>query len=490
MPTAAAASARCGSTPTPATRSGSSSCARASPSASSTSPVRSAPAAETAVEPEEPPEHVLARLAALVDEAVEAAGVDDDKILGAGIGAPGPLDLRSGTLLNILHPRSWTNLPLAEAVAAALKLRVIMDNDATAAALGEHWRGVGEGAERLHLPLPGHRHRRRARARRPGLPRPPRQHRRDQPHPGGSRTARPCECGSHGCLALYTNPDGLLREAAKVVLEAPPTDPVAKPPKTLERLVAHRDPRIQRVVERAGAHLAKVVVECSRVLDPELIVLGGPLLPTLGGPFGHAIEQALEAIDEPGAPPPRVHALHQRIRRGRHRRGDPRLARPLRADGTQAEPGQPAAARTGRPGSVSQSAPRGRTHAGVKQGYPRSGRRRGCGSGTRTRGHGVRGRRIGLEQRRGQGSDDRVLGLEPGGHDRPGQAGHQRGDRALQEGERRDREVQGHPVGRPVEQHHHRDHVAARAPTSSTSATRGPPRCRRPAPSCRSTTTR
>ena len=50
--------------------------------------------AETAVEPEEPPEHVLARLAALVDEAVEAAGVDDDKILGAGIGAPGPLDLR------------------------------------------------------------------------------------------------------------------------------------------------------------------------------------------------------------------------------------------------------------------------------------------------------------------------------------------------------------------------------------------------------------
>ncbi len=90
---------------------------------------------------------MLARLAALVDEAVEAAGVDDDKILGAGIGAPGPLDLRSGTLLNILHPRSWTNLPLAEAVAAALKLRVIMDNDATAAALGEHWRGVGEGAE-------------------------------------------------------------------------------------------------------------------------------------------------------------------------------------------------------------------------------------------------------------------------------------------------------------------------------------------------------
>ena len=49
-----------------------------------------------------------------------------------------------------------------------------------------------------------------------------------------------------------------------------------------------------------------MVAECSRVLDPELIVLGGPLVRLLGGPFGAAIERALERIDEPGAPPPRV----------------------------------------------------------------------------------------------------------------------------------------------------------------------------------------
>ena len=98
--------------------------------------------AETAVEPEEPPEHVLARLAALVDEAVEAAGIDADKILGAGIGAPGPLDLRERHAAERPAPAlldATSRWP--SAVADALKLRVIMDNDATAAALGEHWRG-------------------------------------------------------------------------------------------------------------------------------------------------------------------------------------------------------------------------------------------------------------------------------------------------------------------------------------------------------------
>ena len=201
------------------------------------------------------------------------------------------------------------HLPLAEAVAAALKLRVIMDNDATAAALGEHWRGVGEGAEDFiylylgtgiggGLVLDGQAYR--------GLRGNTGEISHIQVDPNGPS----CECGSHGCLALYTNPDGLLREAAKVVLEAPP--PTRSPSR--RRRSSGSPPTPTRASSGsssdAGAHLAKVVVECSRVLDPELIVLGGPLLPTLGGPFGHAIEQALEAdrrargLTAPGARSP------------------------------------------------------------------------------------------------------------------------------------------------------------------------------------------
>src|SRR4051794_27156239 len=204
---------------------------------------------ETAIGPEEEPQEMLERVKALVDEAVDAAGIDPEKLLGAGIGAPGPLDLRTGMLLNVRHPRSWTHFPLAERVAEALGLRVIMDNDATAAALGEHWRGIGNDAESFvyvylgvglgaGLVLDGQAYR---------------GHRGNtgeishiQVDPHGP----PCECGSRGCLALYTSPDGLLREAAKAALEA--LEPLKHPPTTIEDLVAHEDPRIRRGPHRAG----------------------------------------------------------------------------------------------------------------------------------------------------------------------------------------------------------------------------------------------
>jgi predicted NBD/HSP70 family sugar kinase len=206
-------------------------------------------------------------------------------------------------LLNVRHPRSWTHFPLAERAAEALGLRVIMDNDATAAALGEHWRGIGDGAESFvylylgvgmgaGLVLDGQAYR---------------GHRGNtgeishiQVDPHGP----PCECGSRGCLDLYTGPDGLLREAARAALEA--LEPVKHPPTTVEELVAHEDPRIRRVLDRAGEHLAKVMADIARVLEPELIVLGGPLVPALGKPFRQAIQTGLQAIEEPGAPPPRV----------------------------------------------------------------------------------------------------------------------------------------------------------------------------------------
>jgi predicted NBD/HSP70 family sugar kinase len=261
--------------------------------------------AETAIEPDETPDHVLSRLPGLVDEALTAAGVPPERVLGAGIGAPGPLDLHEGRLLNVLHPRSWTHFPLAGAVADVLGLRVIMDNDATAAALGERWRGVGEGAESFvylylgdgigsGLVLDGQAYR--------GL----RGNTGEISHIQVDPDGPPCECGSNGCLALYSDRAGLLRECARVVLEAPANRPIENAPSTLEELVAHPDPRIAAVLDQAGRHLARVVVECSLILDPELIVLGGPLVPVLGTTLGAAVTRGLERIGEQGAPPPRV----------------------------------------------------------------------------------------------------------------------------------------------------------------------------------------
>jgi predicted NBD/HSP70 family sugar kinase len=116
----------------------------------------------------------------------------------------------------------------------------------------------------------------------------------------------PCECGRHGCLGLYVSPAGLMREAKRAILEAPCTRPIDERPRTLQELVATREPRLRAVVDGVADRLARAVLEMSRVLDPELVVLGGPLLPVVGDVFAAALRRELEQLRALGAPPPRV----------------------------------------------------------------------------------------------------------------------------------------------------------------------------------------
>lgn len=62
-----------------------------------------------------------------------------------GICAPGPLDPRSGVVLNPPNVPCWRNFPLAERVSAKYSVTVKVDNDANAAALAETLWGAARG---------------------------------------------------------------------------------------------------------------------------------------------------------------------------------------------------------------------------------------------------------------------------------------------------------------------------------------------------------
>jgi predicted NBD/HSP70 family sugar kinase len=88
------------------------------------------------------------------------------------------------------------------------------------------------------------------------------------------------------------------------VLEAPAGAPPF--PESIDEVLDGDAPLFADVVARAAARLAEVVVELTRVLDPELIVLGGPFAARAGGPFQEAMTMRLGLLGAPGAPPPRV----------------------------------------------------------------------------------------------------------------------------------------------------------------------------------------
>ena len=87
------------------------------------------------------PPVVVERMAREVAALIQSAGVDPSRISGLGLVSPGPLTPTSGMRLTPPAMRHWEDFPLDRALEEALGLPVLLDNDATAAALGEHWTG-------------------------------------------------------------------------------------------------------------------------------------------------------------------------------------------------------------------------------------------------------------------------------------------------------------------------------------------------------------
>lgn len=90
----------------------------------------------------EPAESILA-IAARIERLLAALDVDPSLVLGIGVATPGPLDLERGCILRSPTMPAWVGFPLRERLAAATGLSVSLDNDATAAGVGEFWGGDG-----------------------------------------------------------------------------------------------------------------------------------------------------------------------------------------------------------------------------------------------------------------------------------------------------------------------------------------------------------
>ena len=92
---------------------------------------------------EEGPDAVVRRIVAAAKESMAETlrAVPGAELVGIGVGAPGPLDTRSGIVL--LTPNlGWVNMPLRARLHEGLGLNTALDNDANCAILGEWWRGA------------------------------------------------------------------------------------------------------------------------------------------------------------------------------------------------------------------------------------------------------------------------------------------------------------------------------------------------------------
>lgn len=85
------------------------------------------------------PEAIIAQIHTLIET------VGDHTTTTIGIGIPGSLDSAAGTVLGIPALAGWNGVPLARLVEDRAGLPCVLENDATAAAIGEWHAGAGQG---------------------------------------------------------------------------------------------------------------------------------------------------------------------------------------------------------------------------------------------------------------------------------------------------------------------------------------------------------
>lgn len=221
-------------------------------------------------------EKILPDIAEAVLAKMEEKKIAMDQVIGLGIGVPGPVD-DSGVLHKCVN-LGWGEKQLEAELSELVKMPVKAGNDANVAALGEMWKGGGQGYRDMVLVTLG-----------TGVG-------------GGIITngkmligstgaggeighihiedGEPdaCGCGNHGCFEQYASATGITRLANRH-LQASDKDSVLRSGEVSAKAVFDAikagDALAIEIAEDFGKYLGKGLAIIGSICNPEAFVIGG-----------------------------------------------------------------------------------------------------------------------------------------------------------------------------------------------------------------------
>lgn len=228
-----------------------------------------------------PGKSVIAVEDSIVD-LVQAFGRSFD-IGAVGVGAAGFVDPTRSTVLFSPH-LAWRNEPLRDALKSRIRLPVVVDNDANAAALAETRYGAGVGHRQVlcvtlgtgiggALVIDGKVYR--------GANGMAGEFGHMQMVPDGHR----CECGNRGCWEQYASGNALVREAREMILADSPVahglrdrvggDITMLTGPLISTAALENDPWAVELIAEVGTWLGTGLAGMAAAFDPSCIIIGG-----------------------------------------------------------------------------------------------------------------------------------------------------------------------------------------------------------------------
>ncbi len=229
------------------------------------------------------PDAVIDRILALARGVMERTRAEDPaaEILGVGVGAPGPLDRKSGIVI-VTPNLHWTNMPVRDRIGGPLGLRAALENDANCAMLGEHWVGAAVGAKHAicftigtgigggivvdgklvqgAVDVAG-----------------------ELGHITIEVNGRRCGCGNDGCLEAYASGPAIARRSIEAIEAGESSempimvdgDASLITAQTVFEAAAAGDKLADEIVRDTARYLGVGVANLLNILNPEVVVIAG-----------------------------------------------------------------------------------------------------------------------------------------------------------------------------------------------------------------------
>lgn len=220
---------------------------------------------------------ILPDIADAINKKIAERGIEKNDVKGIGIGLPGPIEKES-----VVHKAvnlGWTEDVYVKKIMEELTgIPTKAENDANVAALGEMWKGGGQGFDSIVMVTLG-----------TGV--------------GGGiiidgkvlsgstgaggeighihmkdDETKACGCGNYGCFEQYASATGLVRTAKKILSEntdATTLDAQTVSAKDVFDAVKTGDKVAIKIAEQYGKDLGKGMAVIGSILNPQAYVLGG-----------------------------------------------------------------------------------------------------------------------------------------------------------------------------------------------------------------------
>ncbi|MEA2088026.1 MAG: ROK family protein [Candidatus Caldatribacteriota bacterium] len=228
-------------------------------------------------------EATIKRIIETIHENIVQSSVVPDDIIGIGIGAPGPLDVKRGIINFAPNLPGWRDVPLKKILEDEFNMKVVLENDANSAAWGERCFGAGQGVNNLVCFTLGtgigggiiingkiyHGNNYGA---------------AELGHVTVNKDGPRCNCGNYGCLEAYSSATGIKNRIKNRIKEGIKSEFLnfdednlfeSLRLKSIFEAARKGDKLTKSVVEEAISYLGIAIANMANILNPEMVVLVG-----------------------------------------------------------------------------------------------------------------------------------------------------------------------------------------------------------------------